>query len=65
MEAEAVRRLRALLRERDTKKRFSQVLAVLEAWEDMFHDWHCYAVLLPEGREAIARIGAFLKERAA
>jgi acetyl esterase/lipase len=55
----------------DDSRRFAKraeaagVEVVLEAREDMFHDWHCYAVMLPEGREAIARIGAFLKERAA
>jgi len=35
----------------------------LEVWEDMIHVWHSFADLLPEGREAIQRIGAYLGER--
>jgi acetyl esterase/lipase len=35
----------------------------LESWDEMFHDWHCYAVLMPEAREAIARIGEFLRQK--
>jgi monoterpene epsilon-lactone hydrolase len=35
----------------------------LERWPDMIHVWHRYAVLLPEAQEAIARIGAWLRER--
>jgi monoterpene epsilon-lactone hydrolase len=35
----------------------------LEAWEEMIHVWHAFAVLLPEGRQAIERIGEFLSER--
>lgn len=34
VEPESFRRLRALLREPDTGRRFSQVLAMLESWED-------------------------------
>ena len=28
----------------------------------MFHVWHAFAPMLPEGREAIARIGEFVKQ---
>jgi acetyl esterase/lipase len=35
----------------------------LEVWEKMPHVWQLYARLLPEGRRAIERIGAFLQER--
>jgi acetyl esterase/lipase len=35
----------------------------LEAWEEMIHVWHAFAVMLPEGRQAIERIGEFLSER--
>lgn len=35
----------------------------LEEWEQMVHVWHAFALLLPEGREAIVRIGAFLRDR--
>jgi acetyl esterase/lipase len=37
----------------------------LETWPDMIHVWHAFAALIPEGREAIARIGAHLKKRLA
>jgi len=33
----------------------------LEVWDDMIHDWHAFALVLPEGRQALERIGAFLK----
>ncbi|HTO71516.1 MAG TPA: alpha/beta hydrolase [Myxococcota bacterium] len=35
----------------------------LEAWPDMIHVWHAFAALLPEGREAIERVGAHLRKR--
>lgn len=34
-----------------------------EVWPEMVHVWHLFAPMLPEGREAIARIGAFLQEK--
>ena len=37
----------------------------LEEWEDMIHVWHTFADLLPEGRQAIDRIAAWLKEKTA
>jgi len=37
--------------------------ATLEVWPEMVHVWHLFAPMLPEGREAIARIGAFLQEK--
>ena len=33
-----------------------------EVWDEMFHVWHAFAPMLPEGREAIARIGEFVKQ---
>ncbi len=36
---------------------------ILEEWEEMIHVWHAFAALLPEGRQAIDRIGGFLQER--
>lgn len=33
---------------------------VLECWEDMIHVWHAFAPLLPEGVDAIRRVGEFL-----
>lgn len=35
-----------------------------EVWEDMFHVWQGFAPMLPEGREAIERIGEWIRERA-
>lgn len=33
----------------------------LEVWEDMVHIWHFFHPMLSEGREAIAKIGEFVK----
>jgi acetyl esterase/lipase len=33
----------------------------LEVWDEMIHVWHFFYPLLREGREAIARIGAFVQ----
>lgn len=35
-----------------------------EVWDEMFHVWHAFAPMLPEGREAVARIGEFVKQHA-
>jgi epsilon-lactone hydrolase len=35
----------------------------LEVWPDMIHVWHFFAGMLPEGQQAIDRIGAWVKER--
>jgi len=37
------------------------VEVVLEPWEDMIHVWHAFAEMLPEGQEAIERIGEFVR----
>jgi epsilon-lactone hydrolase len=34
----------------------------IEVWPRMPHAWHLYARILPEGREAIARAGRFVRE---
>lgn len=34
----------------------------LELWDDMIHMWHCFAAMLPEGQQAIDRIGEFIRE---
>jgi acetyl esterase/lipase len=39
------------------------VEVTLEVWEDMFHVFQAFAAILPEGREAIMKIGSFLKEK--
>lgn len=35
----------------------------LEVWDEMFHVWHAFAALLPEGQQAIDRIGAWVRAR--
>ena len=37
----------------------------LEVWEEMVHIWPFFAAELPEGRQAIDRMGAFIKKHAA
>jgi acetyl esterase/lipase len=37
------------------------VRVTLEVWEDMIHVWHAFAMVLPEGQQAIDRIGAFVR----
>jgi monoterpene epsilon-lactone hydrolase len=37
----------------------------LEVWDDMIHVWHVFATLLPEARQAIDSIGAFIRGRVA
>jgi acetyl esterase/lipase len=54
---------------RDDAERMAERLRVggreieLEVWPRMFHVWHMFARILPEGRAAIARVGAFLRAR--
>jgi hypothetical protein len=31
----------------------------------MIHVWHIFAPLLPEGQQAVERVGAYVRERAA
>jgi epsilon-lactone hydrolase len=53
----------------DDAKRFVEraqeagVDVTLEIWDDAFHVWHAFADLLPEAREAIARIGTYVDQR--
>ena len=35
---------------------------ILEPWEDMIHVWHSFAAMLPEGQQAIDRIGEFVRK---
>lgn len=35
----------------------------LEVWDHMFHVWHSYAPILPEGQEAVDRVGEYIKAR--
>jgi acetyl esterase/lipase len=45
------------------RARAAGVKVDLEAWDDMIHVWHAFAMLLPEGQQAIDRIGQFLRQR--
>ncbi len=36
-----------------------------EIWPEMFHVFQAFSTILPEGQEAIAHLGAYLRERAA
>jgi len=44
------------------RARSAGVDVVLEPWEDMIHMWHAFAAVLPEGRQAIDRIGEFVRK---
>jgi acetyl esterase/lipase len=35
----------------------------LEVWPEMIHVWHFFAAMLPEGQQAIDRIGEWVRER--
>ncbi|MCK5181173.1 MAG: alpha/beta hydrolase fold domain-containing protein, partial [Dehalococcoidia bacterium] len=35
---------------------------ILEPWDDMIHVWHVFAAILPEGQQAIDRIGEFIRQ---
>jgi epsilon-lactone hydrolase len=37
----------------------------LEVWNEMIHVWQLFAQMLPEGQEAIAKIGKFIREHTA
>lgn len=38
------------------------VNVTLEPWDDMIHMWHWFAAMLPEGQQAIDRVGEFIRE---
>jgi monoterpene epsilon-lactone hydrolase len=42
--------------------RAAGVDVTLEPWDDMIHMWHFFAATLPEGQQAIDRIGEFVRE---
>ena len=45
-----------------TRARQAGIDIELEVWDDMIHDWHAIALVLPEGRQAIERVGEFVKD---
>ncbi len=44
------------------RARLVGVDVTLEPWEDMIHVWHFFAFMLPEGQQAIDRIGEFVRK---
>jgi monoterpene epsilon-lactone hydrolase len=44
------------------RARAAGVDVTLEPWDDMIHMWHFFAAMLPEGQQAIDRIGEFVRE---
>ena len=42
------------------RARAAGVDVTLEIWDDMPHNWHSYAAILPEGKQAIDRMGKFI-----
>jgi monoterpene epsilon-lactone hydrolase len=44
------------------RARSAGVDVVLEPWEDMIHVWHFFASMLPEGQQAVDRVGEFIRE---
>ncbi len=44
------------------RAREAGVDVTLEVWDDMFHAWQMFAVMLDDGQRAIERVGAFLRE---
>src|SRR5262249_42142674 len=43
----------------------ADVGATLEAWADMLHPWHLFAAMLPEGQQAVDRVGEYVRQRTA
>ena len=43
------------------RARAAGVEVSLEVWDDMIHVWQLFAPMLPEGQQAIERIGAFIR----
>ncbi len=48
----------------DLTAKASGVESTLEIWPEMIHVWHYFHPMLTEGRQAIARIGEFVKTKA-
>lgn len=47
------------------RARAAGVQAQLEVWDAMWHVWHAWAGELPEARDAIAQVGAFIRQHVA
>jgi acetyl esterase/lipase len=47
------------------RARTAGVNVTLEAWEEMIHVWHLFASMLPEGQQAIERVGEYIRQHTA
>ncbi len=47
----------------DAKAKADGVTSTLEIWDDMIHVWHAFHPMLPEAKQAITRVGSFLREQ--
>ena len=47
------------------RARAAGVDVTLDPWDDMIHVWQAFAMLLPEGQQAIDGIGTFIRQRTA
>jgi acetyl esterase/lipase len=45
------------------RARAADVNVTLDVWDDMVHVWHAFAFILPEARQALDRVGEFLRRR--
>lgn len=45
------------------KARKAGVEVALEIWDHMIHVWHFFSPMLPEGAQAIEKIGAYIREK--
>jgi monoterpene epsilon-lactone hydrolase len=45
------------------KAKAAGVDVTLEVWDEMIHVWQAFAGILPEGQQAIERLGEFIRER--
>jgi acetyl esterase/lipase len=45
------------------RARAADVHVTLEVCDDMIHVWHAFAFILPEARQALERVGEFLRRR--
>lgn len=45
------------------RAREAGVDVTLEVWPEMIHVWHLFGAMAPEGRDATAKVGAYLRER--
>lgn len=44
------------------KAKKASVDIIFDVWEGMFHAWHVFASVLPEGQQAIDRIGEYIRK---